>query len=58
MENFKKKYISPSIEGIVLDNEISLQLESEPPYGPGENGDAFSQNFRAPEFFSNNPYEA
>jgi len=32
----KKKYISPSIEWIPLDNEISLALESNPPAGPGE----------------------
>jgi len=31
-----KKYISPVIELIVLDNEISLALESAPPLGPGE----------------------
>lgn len=32
----KKKYISPRIEWIPLDNEISLALESNPPAGPGE----------------------
>lgn len=32
----KKKYISPKIELITLDNEISLALESTPPPGPGE----------------------
>ena len=32
----KKKYISPRIEWIPLDNEISLALESSPPEGPGE----------------------
>jgi len=32
----KKKYISPSIEWIPLDNEISLALESNPPIGPDE----------------------
>jgi hypothetical protein len=32
----KKKYISPSIELVVLDNEISLALESNPPEGPNE----------------------
>lgn len=32
----KKKYISPRIEWIPLDNEISLVLESSPPEGPGE----------------------
>lgn len=32
----KKKYISPVIELIVLDNEISLALASSPPAGPSE----------------------
>lgn len=32
----KKKYIIPQIEKIVLDFEISLALESEPPLGPEE----------------------
>jgi hypothetical protein len=32
----KKKYITPAIEIITLDNEISLALASEPPFGPGE----------------------
>ena len=32
----KQKYHTPKIERIRLDNEISLQLESDPPYGPGE----------------------
>ena len=32
----KKKYISPRIEIIFLDNEISLALESSPPVGPSE----------------------
>lgn len=32
----KKKYITPRIEWIPLDNEISLALESNPPAGPEE----------------------
>ena len=32
----KKIYISPLIEIIFLDNEISLALESSPPAGPDE----------------------
>jgi hypothetical protein len=32
----KNMYIAPSIELIVLDNEISLALESAPPIGPSE----------------------
>jgi hypothetical protein len=47
----KKKYNSPVIELIILDNEISLALESSPPFGPGE-----STNL-APENFQNEPYK-
>ena len=32
----KKKYITPRIEWIPLDNEISLAMESSPPIGPEE----------------------
>ena len=32
----KKRYIRPSIQIILLDNEISLALASAPPEGPGE----------------------
>jgi len=39
----KKKYISPRIEWIPLDNEISLALESAPPVGPDESFN-FNQN--------------
>lgn len=48
----KKQYINPQIELIVLDNEISLALESnlEPPLGPDESRNS------APEYFNNNPF--
>jgi hypothetical protein len=32
----KKKYTSPIIEQIILDNEIALALASSPPAGPEE----------------------
>lgn len=32
----KNIYITPNIEQIILDNEISLALESNPPFGPDE----------------------
>ena len=32
----RKKYITPRIEWIPLDNDISLALESNPPAGPSE----------------------
>ncbi len=34
----KKSYSTPLFTLIVLDNEISLQLESNPPFGPDETG--------------------
>lgn len=34
--SFRGLYIAPRIEIILLDNEISLQLASNPPGGPGE----------------------
>jgi len=45
----KNKYVSPVIEKVVLDNHISLILESEPPAGPGEthlklNNDSYKQD--------------
>lgn len=36
MEIIVKKYITPNIEIIPLDNEISLALQSSPPEGPDE----------------------
>lgn len=44
----KRKYIAPEIEEIRLDNEISLQLASEPPVNPRENAPA-SQGFNETE---------
>jgi len=54
----KKKYNTPSIEKIILDNEISLALQSyEPPGEPGSDtppGDPISMN--SPMYFNNNPF--
>jgi hypothetical protein len=36
MKKDKKRYFIPIIEVVLLDNEISLSMESEPPVGPGE----------------------
>jgi hypothetical protein len=33
----KKIYIAPELEIVILDNEISLVLATNPPAGPGEN---------------------
>lgn len=50
----KKKYTTPQLQLIELDNEISLALESNPPAGPDEgflkkqngfNNDPFNNNF-------------
>ena len=35
-QHTKKTYIQPQIKVIGLDTAISIMLESEPPYGPGE----------------------
>ncbi len=45
----KKQYKSPQIELIVLDNEISLALESEPPTYESDN--RFKSESFAPEPF-------
>ena len=45
MKNTEKRiYISPVIESIKLDYEISLALQSEPPTGPGEMTQAIQLN--------------
>jgi hypothetical protein len=42
-------YFPPQIEIIKLDNDVSLQLESEPPIGPGE------LTTLAPDYFNSDP---
>lgn len=51
----KKKYEIPRVEVIVLDNDISLALESNPPYGPFENFNTttFDVNSNVDPFKSN-----
>ena len=41
-----KKYTLPAIEVIVLDNEISLALESAPPVGPSETLNSVQSPFK------------
>lgn len=48
----KRIYSIPLVECVKLDNEISLQLESDAPIGPGE-----SLN-RTPEYLNSNPFKA
>ena len=47
----KKKYSSPQIESIQLDNDISLTLDSNPPTGNGENQTSLMWNIQ------NDPYK-
>lgn len=46
----KRYYINPVIVKIQLDSEISLQLQSTPPSGPGEPVGYI------PEYFTKDPY--
>jgi hypothetical protein len=50
--NGSRLYASPMIKRIELDNDISLQLESTPPEGPGEGA------LLAPEYLNNDPFKA
>jgi len=47
---FRRLYTSPRIEIILLDNEISLALQSAPPGGPGEGA------FLNSRYKDNNPF--
>ena len=47
----KKYYISPRVELILLDHEISLQLESSPPVPDGES------SMLTPDYFNNDPFQ-
>jgi len=49
--NDKSIYAAPLIERVLLDNEISLALESDPPFGPDEPISC------APEYFNNDPFK-
>jgi hypothetical protein len=45
-----RKYIAPKIEVIQLDNEISLQLQSTPPEGPGESASLNTESMKTNPF--------
>jgi hypothetical protein len=49
----KKKYTTPQVQLIALDNEISLALQSGPPEGPGE-----TVNSNVEYFNNNNSFKA
>jgi len=48
--NMKRIYNAPQIELIILDNEISLVLESDPPFLPGEKISNSSETFNSDPF--------
>jgi len=47
----KRIYFVPLIERIKLDNEISLELQSTPPFGPEES------ITKSPEYFNSDPFK-
>ncbi|MEI8272610.1 MAG: hypothetical protein WCG08_08295 [Paludibacter sp.] len=47
----KREYLTPKVECVKLDNEISLVLESDPPV-PGNE----TQNTNTPEYFNKDPF--
>ena len=53
LNTHKRKYTAPLIEQIQLDNEISLILESTPPFGPDEFSNNVSENFNNDPFNNN-----
>jgi hypothetical protein len=50
MKSTKRKYTNPVIEQIMLDNNISLILQSDAPEGPGEQGMNMNQGQNSPFF--------
>ena len=53
----KKKYNTPKIEEIRLDNQISLQLTSNPTIDPGKNLAPRSRSARSDDMPSEDPYQ-
>lgn len=45
-----RKYSQPTLRRVILDNEISLSMESAPPIGPDE-------GYLAPDKLRNDPYK-
>ena len=50
----KRTYNSPKLECVILDNEISLVLQSTPPPAPGEPGYV---GFNTPDYFNIDPFK-
>ena len=47
----KREYTTPQIEEVLLDNEISLSLASDPPFGPDEITNS------TPVYLNNDPFK-
>lgn len=52
MKTLKRRYDIPQIKKIELDNEIAMQLESTPPYAPGE-----TFNLKSPDCLKIDPFK-
>ena len=52
----KRTYITPALEEVRLDNEISLQLASTPPVNPRETATA-NQGMDRMENYEDSPYQ-
>ena len=49
--NEKRTYNFPQLQRVILDNDISLILESSPPAGPDEG------YLKVPDYFNNDPFK-
>lgn len=56
MEFKKQPYSVPFVEHIIIDNEISLALQSNPPFGPEEDPMLFSTGKMVNDPFVENGY--
>lgn len=52
----KKKYITPVVDEIRLDNDISLQLASTPPVNPRESASLQQSSYREINAIESDPY--
>ncbi len=51
-KSVKRTYNSPEVVCIELDNEITLAIESAPPYGPDEGA------LLSPQYLNNDPFKS
>ena len=54
MNTTNRIYSAPEIKCIEFDNQISLQIESDAPIGPGESFSSVPEYFNCNPFISNN----